>query len=139
MKITPDASLFQALSTFPRATRESITPAPGQSADAASTRAKPDSLQDMQAREAARQEAIRLNRDAIDKMQQQLREREREQARYMAQPAETARTTATAQTAASSPVFQSAAGSVNPNYREAPGTEDRPRFQRLGQIIDISI
>lgn len=141
MKITPDASLFQALSSFPRTSRENITPAPNQqTADGRPVKARADSLQEMQARETARQEAIRLNRDAIDKMQQQLREREREQARYMAQaPAQAAQTAAPAQAASPSALSQSSARPANPNYREAPGADDRPRYQRLGQFIDISV
>jgi hypothetical protein len=110
MKITPDASLFQALSNFPRVNRDSVNPAPRQ-AQENKTRISTDE----QSRQAILQEALRQQRAAVERAQQS------HQANFSGQLA------------------QNDTRSTSPYNREAPGVDPRPAFKRLGQIIDISV
>lgn len=105
MKITPDASLFQALSNFPRVNREAINPTPGQ-AQGNTSRVS----QDPQSAQAIRQK-----------------------------PATPARAQQNTSSTNSGQLDQNGNRSSSPYYREAPGVDQRPAFQRLGQIIDISV
>lgn len=109
MKITPDASLFQALSSFPRVNRDAINPTPHQ-AQGNAARVSGDA----QSGQAARQEAIR-KRATLERLAQ------------------------SSSSSSSGQVSPDSNRSASPYNREAPGVDQKPAFKRLGQIIDISV
>ena len=110
MKITPDASLFQALSSFPRVNRDAINPTAnqGNQGQAFSAQISPD----------AQQQSTQINR-------------QRQAAPARAQQSNSS--------SASGQLSQNGNRAANPYAREAPGVDQRPAFKRLGQIIDISV
>ncbi len=129
MKITPDSSVFQALSNFPKVGRESITPAPGQRTAEGQNAGTGSATE---ARDVARQEAIRQNREAIEKTRDQLRKQA--MAEFLQKSKAAEQTGGTGSSLASS-----GNGGAPAHYREAPVAEEKPRFIRMGQFVDISI
>ncbi|RMF10564.1 MAG: hypothetical protein D6763_05345 [Alphaproteobacteria bacterium] len=128
MKITSDSSLFTALSNFPD---------PAQVRDAAARR--------QSQRQNAVGDAGSGGRDARDAVRQDVLRR-----RQAAKGAE-ARATNTAnrpesRTAATSVAGSRAAGELssdptraNAFRREVPNTVSKPRFVRMGQLVDITV
>lgn len=128
MKITPDSSVFQALSNFPKVGRETITPAPGQRTAEGQNA---NTGRTTEARDTARQEAIRQNREAIEKTRDQLRKQAMAEFLQKSKAAE--------QTGETGSLASSGNGGAPAHYREAPVVEEKPRFVRMGQFVDISI
>ena len=127
MKITPNTSLFTAISTFPDA---------GQVRDGVADRRKVKhaavegaAVQGGEARDAVRREA--LKKAAL--LQNQTAARE---AKQPTQTAKTMKATAVAAAPAEDAAATYNAGSVR---REAPFAETKPKFVRLGQLLDIKV
>ena len=130
MKITPDSSLFTALSNFPDA---------AQARQAAERRAA--------AREAAVDDGGRRGGDARDALAQEVRRRRQADvgqaetgqaqtgsgSKFAAEVADSRKT----QSAFNSP--DAGDGSGNAFRREVPNVESKPRFIRMGQLIDIKV
>jgi hypothetical protein len=124
MKITPDASLFQALSNFPKVNREAINPAPGQNQDSTQGKAANARVSsEAPSFEAARQAALRQNQGQPRNVQ-----------------ASASSPSLASSSASSGSVAQNSNRAATPYNREAPGISgQKPNFVKLGQIIDISV
>ncbi len=127
MKITPNSSLFTAISTFPDA---------GQVRDGLADRRKLKNaggdgaaIQGGEVRDAVRREA--LKKAAL--LQNQTTARDAQQS---TQTVKTKTTTAATPAPAEDAAVTYNAGSVR---REAPFAETKPKFVRLGQLIDIKV
>lgn len=127
MKITPDSSLFSALSKLPNPAEVRRRAAP------------PGQAEGQQAVDPARRE--KDARDAI--VRQALREAAHRQAALRQSAPEAgnapAARSASATDAASAVTAGSASASRGSVSREAPFAETRPQFVRLGQFVDISV
>ncbi len=117
MKITPDSSLFTALSNFPD---------PAQVRDAAVRRQgqRNDGVND----------AGKRSRDARDAVRQEVARRQQ----AVAKGADGQKKAV--QVRANTTVNQAPGrGEANAFRREVPNTEARPKFVRLGQFVDITV
>jgi len=125
MKITPDSSLFSALSKLPSPAEVRRRAAPGGEAGG------------QQPVDPARRE--KDARDAI--VRQALREAAHRQAalRQNAPEAGAASAARSASGVASSLSAGPASASTGSVSREAPFADSRPQFVRLGQFVDISV
>jgi len=128
MKITPDSSLFTALSNFPDA---------AQARQAAERRAA--------AREASVDDGGRRSNDARDALAQEIRRRraETEQAQSLSRGGFAAEVAGSAKMESAFNVAANVSGagdtSGNAFRREVPNVENKPRFIRPGQLIDIKV
>lgn len=126
MKITPDSSLFTALSNFPDA---------AQARQAAERRAA--------AREASVDDGGRRNNDARDALAQDIRRRraETEQAQPGTRRDFAAEVAGSTKTESTFNVAGNISGDASGNAfrREVPNVENKPRFIRPGQLIDIKV